>query len=60
MKYITYLQSKNLLGEMEKLDIEDLQGVTGLKALRAEVIYKEDFDPTKKIDLNELINGIEV
>ena len=60
LKYITFLQSKNLLGEMEKLDIEDLQGVTGLKALRVEVIYKDDFDPTKKLDLNELISGIEI
>ncbi len=59
-KYITYLQSKNLLGEMERLDIEDLQGVTGLKALRVDVIYNDNFDPSKKLDLNELINGIEI
>ena len=60
LKYITFLQSKNLVGEMEMLEIEDLQGVTGLKALRVEVIYQDDFDPSKKLDLNELINGIEV
>lgn len=60
LKYITFLQSKNLLGKMERLEIEDLQGVTGLKALRVEVIYQDDFDPSKKIDMNELINGIEI
>jgi len=60
LKYIAFLQSKNLLGEVEKLDIEDLQGVTGLKALRVGVIYQDDFDPTRKMDMNELINGIEI
>ncbi|UCS92480.1 GAF domain-containing protein [Echinicola marina] len=38
MDYITYLQVKGLLGsEVERLDLEDLQGVNGLKALRVDV-----------------------
>ena len=41
LKYIKFLQSKNYLGELEKLEIEDLQGVSGLKALRVEVLYTE-------------------
>lgn len=40
-KYIKYLQSKNyLLKTVEKLDIEDLQGITGLRALRVEINYE--------------------
>ena len=38
MKHIEYLRSKGILdGEVEHLDIEDLQGVSGLKALRVSV-----------------------
>lgn len=58
MKYIKYLQSKNFLGKVEKLELEDLQGVSGLKALRAEVIYKENFDESKTITLQDLIKEI--
>ncbi len=58
-KYITYLQSKNLLGKLEHLDIEDLQDVSGLKALRVEVIYQKDFDAKKTITLNDLMKQIE-
>ena len=40
LKYISYLQSKNyLLKTVEKLDIEDLQGITGLRALRVAINY---------------------
>lgn len=41
LKYIEYLQSEKMLGEVEMLDLEDLQGVSGLKAIRVEVLYKE-------------------
>lgn len=54
-KYIKYLQSKKLLGKVEKLEVEDLQGVSGLKALRVEVIYQESFDAKKTITIDELI-----
>lgn len=59
VKYINYLQSKNLLGKIEFLDLEDLQGVSGLKALRVEVIYSEDFNPKNTITFNDLIKEIE-
>ncbi|CAM1360263.1 conserved protein of unknown function [Tenacibaculum soleae] len=55
LKYISYLQSKNLLDGIEKLELEDLQGVSGLKALRVEVIYQEGFDSKKTISIDELI-----
>lgn len=56
LKYIKYLQSKKLLGEVEKLDLEDLQGVSGLKALRVEVIYQKDFNSQKTITIDELMD----
>jgi hypothetical protein len=58
-KYIKYLQSKNFLGKVETLELEDLQGVSGLKALRAEIIYQEDFKESNAITLQDLIKEIE-
>ncbi|MFY0602923.1 MAG: GAF domain-containing protein [Flavobacteriaceae bacterium] len=59
LKYIKFLQSKKLLGAIEKLELEDLQGVSGLKALRVEVIYHENFDESDTITLQDLIKEIE-
>lgn len=43
IKYIKYLQHKNMLeNEIEKLDVEDLQAVSGLKALRVKVKHNEN------------------
>ncbi|MFD0975768.1 GAF domain-containing protein [Salinimicrobium gaetbulicola] len=40
LRYIKYLQSKNYLGSnVELLELEDVQGVIGLKAIRVEVLY---------------------
>lgn len=40
LRYIKYLQSKKYLGEkVEKLELEDVQGVIGLKAIRVEILY---------------------
>lgn len=42
-KYIKYLQHKNILeNEIEKLEVEDLQAVSGLKALRVKVKHVEN------------------
>lgn len=57
-KYIKYLQSKNLLGAMESLELEDLQGVSGLKALRVAVIYQDDFNEKSTITIDELIRDM--
>jgi len=59
IKYINFLQSRNQLGKIEFLELEDLQGVSGLKALRVEVIYQENFDENKTITFNDLIKEIE-
>ena len=58
-KYISYLQSKNQLGKIEYLELEDLPGASGLKALRVEVIYQDHFDESKTITFNDLIKEIE-
>ena len=59
LKYINFLQSKKQLGKIEFLELEDLQGVSGLKALRVEVMYQQDFDEKKSITFNDLIKEIE-
>ncbi|CAA0175774.1 conserved hypothetical protein [Tenacibaculum maritimum] len=58
LKYIYYLQSKNQLGDIEKLDLEDLQGVSGLKALRVTVIYNTNFREEATITFQDLIEEI--
>ena len=50
-EYIEFLQSKNLLKPgIEKYDLEELQGVIGLKALRVDVNF-DDLLPEKKVEL---------
>ena len=48
----------NLVGEVEKLELEDLQGVSGLKALRVEVLYKNDFNEKTTMTIDQLIEDI--
>lgn len=41
--YLEYLVAENLITpNIEWLELEDLQGVTGLRALRVEVVFKEE------------------
>lgn len=43
LRYIKYLQTKKYLGEeVELLELEDVQGVVGLKAIRVNVLYTPD------------------
>lgn len=43
IKYINFLQSKNYLEEdIEVVELDDLQGVTGLKALRVNILYHKN------------------
>ncbi|QHI37109.1 hypothetical protein IMCC3317_24870 [Kordia antarctica] len=58
MKYIKYMQAKNYFGTLEKLEIEDLQGVSGLRALRVEVIYQDDFNEKSSMTIDELMQGM--
>jgi hypothetical protein len=43
LEYIDFLQNQGLLtGEVEKFDLEDLQGVSGLRGLRVGINFNED------------------
>lgn len=43
MEYIEFLQNKKLLkGQVEHHDLEELQGVSGLKALRVDVLFEDE------------------
>lgn len=58
LRYIKYLQSKNYLGEnVELLELEDVQGVIGLRAIRVEVLYhvEEENRPEQVITYDDLI-----
>ena len=41
LDYLKYWQSEGLFGEIEAVELEDLQGISGLKAIRVEVLYQE-------------------
>ena len=49
LKYISFLQRKKfLVDDVEVLQLEDLQGVTGLKALRVSVLYSSENNKNKE------------
>ncbi len=53
MEYIEFLQNQKLLkGTIEKYDLEELQGVSGLKALRVEVNFDEVLKTETKVELS--------
>ncbi|PHS52608.1 MAG: GAF domain-containing protein [Lutibacter sp.] len=57
LKYIKHLQSKKLLlSPIEDVELEDLQGIFGLKALRVGVNYNKASET--KITLNDLMDVI--
>ena len=52
-EFIEFLQSQGLLKPgIEKLELEELHGVVGLKALRVDVEFKEALEVTPKIELS--------
>ena len=56
--YIEFLQNKNLLKPgIEKFELEELQGVSGLKALRVDVNFDDPDLADKKIKLSEITSG---
>ncbi len=55
-RYIEFLQSMNYLGKnLEDLDLEDLQGISGLKALRIDVLYNQNESGMNIDQIMELI-----
>jgi hypothetical protein len=59
LKYIHYLQRKKYLDEdVEVLDVEDLQGVSGLKALRVGILYHTDKSEASGLTYEDLIESL--
>ena len=64
LRYIKYLQAKKYLGDqVELLELEDVQGVIGLKAIRVNILYHlEDENHSEQIftyeDLEKVLDQI--
>ncbi|PAM96576.1 GAF domain-containing protein [Flavobacterium sp. IR1] len=59
LKYIKYLQHKKILEpSIEQFEVEDLQGVSGLKAIRVKVINNTENLTTKKITYQDLLDEL--
>lgn len=54
-RYLTYLISKNYLkGEIEYLELKEVQGVVGLKALRIDINYELNLENLEEISYENL------
>ncbi|HET8839055.1 MAG TPA: GAF domain-containing protein [Flavobacteriaceae bacterium] len=59
LRYIKYLQAKSYLGEnVELLELEDVQGVIGLKAIRVEILYHKEMGTEEKLTYEDLIKEL--
>ncbi|MBQ0787698.1 MAG: GAF domain-containing protein [Oceanihabitans sp.] len=59
LRYIKFLQSKHYLdSDVEILELQDLQAVTGLKALRVSVLYHKDKNDKAFYTYNDLMKEI--
>ncbi|WP_125719836.1 GAF domain-containing protein [Flavobacterium ustbae] len=59
LKYIKYLQHKKILEpSIEQFEVEDLQGVSGLRAIRVKVINNATASEIKKITYQDLLDEI--
>jgi hypothetical protein len=59
LKYVAFLQSKHYLGdEIEILELEDLQGVTGLKAIRVNILYTTEENQKEFYTYSDLIKEL--
>jgi len=56
LRYIRFLKSKGYFtGKVEIVELEGLQGVAGLKAIRAEILYKKNSNSKKTYTYKDLI-----
>lgn len=59
LKYIKYLQHKKILEpSIEQFEVEDLQGVSGLRAIRVKVINNNNNPVTQKITYQDLLDEL--
>jgi hypothetical protein len=55
-RYIQYLQHNGMLdGVVENFEVEDLQGVTGLKALRVDILYNNNGETKEGLSYDDLL-----
>ncbi|WP_350290164.1 GAF domain-containing protein [uncultured Croceitalea sp.] len=60
LRYVKFLKSKGYFtNNVEIVELEGLQGVTGLKAIRAEILYKTDEKSTKTYTYKDLMQELE-
>lgn len=59
LRYIKFLKSKGYFtGKVEIVELEGLQGVAGLKAIRAEILYKKDKKSEKTYTYSDLMEEL--
>ncbi len=59
LRYIKFLKSKGYFtGKIEIVELEGLQGVAGLKAIRAEILYKKDKESEKTYTYEDLMEEL--
>ena len=60
LRYIKFLKSKGYFtGKVEIVELEGLQGVAGLKAIRADILYKKDQKSEKTYTYDDLMEELE-
>ncbi|WP_417237866.1 GAF domain-containing protein [Bizionia sp.] len=61
LQYVRFFQSKKMLDtDLEVVELQDLQGVTGLKAIRVSILYRNNkTDSTNYYTYNDLMDVIE-
>ncbi len=61
LRYVKFLKSKGYFtNNIEIVELEGLQGVTGLKAIRAEILYKTDEKSTKTYTYDDLMEELKL
>lgn len=59
LRYIRFLKSKGYFtGKVEIVELEGLQGVAGLKAIRAEILYKKDKQSERTYTYEDLMEEL--
>ena len=61
LRYVHFLKHKGYFtNNIEIVELEGLQGVTGLKAIRAEILYKTDEASEKTYTYDDLMEALKV
>jgi len=59
LRYISFLKSKGYFtNNIEIVELDGLQGVTGLKAIRAEILYKKGEETEKTYTYEDLMEEL--